>query len=209
MELTGIETRVIGSLIEKELTTPDYYPLSLNALLNACNQKSNRNPVMNLNEQEVLQALSALKEKGLAVFSSGQGQRITKYRHYADHYFSLDHRELSLLAVLFLRGAQTLGELRLRTQRMYDFSSLEEVQDYLTKLSEREEPLVKLLPRQPGQKEQRYIHLLNVDYYEDKTVEKNSPQMDELIELKETVTILQKELQELREDFYKLKAELE
>lgn len=209
MKLSKLEIRITGSLIEKELTTPDYYPLSLNALRNACNQKSNREPVMNIDDNTLLSVLDELKEKKLAIFSSGQGQRVTKYKHNANETLGLDQREISLLAALFLRGAQTLGELRLHTQRMHEFDSLDEVQHFLSLLSKRETPLVKLLARQPGQKEQRYIHLL--DDQEEVTAEpeiiEESP-IDEVALLKEKVEQLQEELIELKLDYYNLKKEL-
>jgi hypothetical protein len=211
MNFTETEIRVIGALIEKELTTPEYYPLSLNALLNACNQKSNRNPVMNLDEEALLAALAELKNRGLVLFSSGQGQRVIKYRHDCEHYFSLDRREISLLAMLLLRGAQTIGELRLRTQRMYDFTSLEEVLEFLGKMTERDIPLVRLLPRQPGQKEQRYIHLLkDVEDNESITdIQEDIPKVNELEELRNKIEALQQELEELKTEFQNFKKELE
>ncbi len=211
MKLDEVEVRVIGVLIEKEITTPEYYPMSLNGLRNACNQKTNRNPVMNIDEEILLRVLDILREKGLVIFSSGQGQRVLKYRHDFGAAFSLDRREISLMTALMLRGAQTLGELRIHTQRLHEFKTTDEVQEYLLKLSEREEPLVRLLPRQSGQKEQRYIHLLQdekgaMEGYVN-SVEK-LPENTELIELQDKVGILQRELEELRTEFYNFKKEL-
>lgn len=161
--LTETETRVLGSLVEKEITTPDYYPLSLNALINACNQKSNRDPVMELSEDEVRDAVDNLNAKGLAGARSTAESRVTKYEHRLPEVFNFGRRETAVLCVLLLRGPQTPGELRGRTERMYRFSELDEVQSTLQHLIQREPPLVKVLPRQPGTKESRYVHLLAGD----------------------------------------------
>jgi uncharacterized protein len=161
--LSETETRVLGSLVEKEITTPDYYPLSLNALLNACNQKSNRDPVTNLDGEAVREALDSLNRKGLAGTAGGADSRVTKYEHRLQEVFNFDRRETAVLGVLLLRGPQTPGELRSRTERMHPFGDLDEVQAVLRRLMEREPPLVKILPRQPGTKESRYAHLLSGD----------------------------------------------
>lgn len=161
--LSDTEARVLGSLVEKEITTPDYYPLSLNALVNACNQKSNRDPVMNLDEDAVREALEGLNRKGLAGAAGGADSRVTKYEHRLQEAFNFDRREAAVLCVLLLRGPETPGELRSRTERMHRFVDLEEVQAALHRLIEREPPLVKMLPRQPGTKESRYAHLLSGD----------------------------------------------
>ena len=155
MLLNEVEVRVLGSLIEKDITTPDYYPLSLNALVNACNQKSNRDPVMTLDEDAVRDALSSLQEKRLAGPASGADSRVTKYEHRLQEVFNFDRREMAVLCALLLRGPQTPGELRGRTERMYKFEALEDVQSTLQKLMQREPPLAKILPRQPGTKEAR------------------------------------------------------
>ena len=159
MVLTEIETRVLGSLIEKDITTPDYYPLSLNALVNACNQKNNREPVMTLDENAVRDALSTLQEKRMAGPASGADSRVTKYEHRLQEVFNFDRREIAVICVLLLRGSQTPGELRGRTDRMYHFETLEDVVLTLDRLAHRELPLVAMLPRQPGTKESRYMHL--------------------------------------------------
>ncbi len=163
IQLNEIEVRVLGALMEKEITTPDYYPLSLNALINACNQKSNREPVMNLDENAVRDALDSLNAKGLAGPVSSAESRVTKYAHRLQETFNFDRRETALLCVLFLRGSQTPGELRGRTERMYRFDDLEAAESALHRLIEREPPLVKKLPRVPGTKESRYAHLLSGD----------------------------------------------
>jgi uncharacterized protein YceH (UPF0502 family) len=147
--------------MEKEVTTPDYYPLSLNALVNACNQKSNRDPLMNLDEGAVREALDSLNRKGLAGAAGGADSRVTKYEHRLPEVFNFERRESAVLCVLLLRGPQTPGELRSRTERMHRFSDLDEVQAALHRLIERQPPLVKMLPRQPGTKEPRYAHLLS------------------------------------------------
>jgi uncharacterized protein YceH (UPF0502 family) len=159
--LTEIETRVLGSLIEKDITTPDYYPLSLNALVNACNQKNNRDPVMTLDEESVRTALNSLQEKRLAGPAGGADSRVTKYEHRLQEVFNFDRREIAILCVLLLRGPQTPGELRSRTDRMYHFEALEDVVSTLDRLSQRDPPLAAILPRQPGSKESRYTHLFS------------------------------------------------
>ncbi len=159
--LTDVEVRVLGALIEKDITTPDYYPLSLNALVNACNQKNNREPVMTLNEEVVRAALDSLQAQRLAGPASGADSRVTKYEHRLQEVFNLDRREIAILCVLLLRGPQTPGELRGRTERMYRFEALDDVVSTLDKLSQREPSLVAVLPRQPGTKESRYMHLLS------------------------------------------------
>lgn len=158
--LNPVELRVLGSLIEKELTTPEYYPLSLNALVNACNQKSNRDPVMSLDEADVVRALDALRFKQLALLSA-EGGRVPKYRHILAEKLRLTPAELALLGELLLRGPQTPGELRTRAERMHPFADLAALENAALELMERTPPLVSRLPRQPGRKEQRYAHLLS------------------------------------------------
>ena len=159
--LTDIEARVLGSLIEKDIATPDYYPLSLNALVNACNQKNNREPVMTLDENSVRDALSKLQEKRLAGPASGADSRVTKYEHRLQEAYNFDRREIAILCVLLLRGPQTPGELRGRTDRMYHFDTLEDVVSTLDRLAHRDPPLAAMLPRQPGTKESRYMQLFS------------------------------------------------
>ena len=158
--LNPIEARVLGCLIEKELATPEYYPLTLNALTNACNQKSNRDPVMALVEADVVRALDSLRFQRLA-HQSAEGVRAAKYCHNLDGLLRLEPQELAILAELLLRGPQTVGELRGRTERMAAITDLAAAEEALTALAQRELPLVVLLPRQPGRKEQRYAHLLS------------------------------------------------
>jgi uncharacterized protein len=158
--LNGYEVRVLGCLIEKELATPEYYPLTLNALTNACNQKSNREPVMTLEETDVIRALDSLRSKQLALVSA-EGGRVAKYRHALMERLRLDPGELALLAELLLRGPQTMGELRARAERMHPFADLAGVEEALKELMERTPPLATSLPRQSGRKEQRYAHLFS------------------------------------------------
>lgn len=155
-DLTAMEARVLGSLIEKELATPEYYPLSLNALVNACNQKSNREPVVFYDEQAVREVVDGLVRKDL-VFKSGVG-RVPKYEELFTRKHNFVTRESAVLCVLLLRGPQTIGEIRGRTARLCSFESLEEVQETLDRLAEWQ--MVRQLPRQPGQKESRFVHLL-------------------------------------------------
>jgi uncharacterized protein len=159
--LSEIETRVLGSLIEKDITTPDYYPLSLNALVNACNQKNNRDPVMTLEEETVRHALNTLQEKRLAGPASGADSRVTKFEHRLQEVFNFDRREIAVVCVLLLRGPQTPGELRSRTERMYQFEALDDIISTLDRLAQREPSLARVLPRQPGMKESRYTHLFS------------------------------------------------
>jgi len=160
--LTDIETRVLGSLIEKQVTTPEYYPLTLNSLTLACNQKNNRQPVTAYSEQQVADALESLREKSLTYVFYGSTSRVPKYKHVMPEVMHLNHAEVALMCVLMLRGTQTPGELRGSASRLHEFSSLEEVEETLNGLISREpEPLVARLPRQPGQKEVRFAHLLS------------------------------------------------
>lgn len=160
MELNHIETRILGCLIEKELTTPEYYPLSLNALTNACNQKSNRDPVLTLAEEDVVRGLDSLRFKQLVVLSA-DGGRVPKYRHLLAEKQGLMPAELAIIGELLLRGPQTVGELRTRGERMHPFGNLAAVEEVLQELSRRENPLVTLLPRQSGRKEGRYAQLFS------------------------------------------------
>ena len=164
--LSAVEARVLGSLVEKEITMPEYYPLSLNALVNACNQKNNREPVMNLDEDQIRQALHGLEDDGLAGSARGTDSRVAKYEHRMQEVFNFTRGEIAVLCVLLLRGPQTPGELRGRTERMHRFEELGDVQSTLQRLMQREPPLAKVLPRQPGTKEARFAHLLSGDVAE-------------------------------------------
>lgn len=161
MELNPVEARLIGSLAEKQLTTPQQYPLSLNALMLACNQTSNRDPIVAYNEDTVEAALAALKEAGLVRFvHPSHGRSVIRYRQVVDERFGLDERGLSIISVLLLRGPQTAAELRARTERSAGFDGLAEVESELSRLKALPEPFVRRLDRQPGQKEERWVQLL-------------------------------------------------
>ena len=202
--LNDKEVRVLGALIEKDITTPEYYPLSLNALVNACNQKSNRDPVMQLDENAVRDALSGLQERRLAGPAGGVDSRVTKYEHRAQEVFNFTRAETAVLCVLLLRGPQTPGELRGRTERLHRFETLDDVQSALQKLMQRDPPLVKMLPRQPGTKESRWAHLLAGDVAAEVpqaavTASQSSEDGGRLARLEEEVGALRREVSELKE----------
>ncbi|HEX6497388.1 MAG TPA: YceH family protein [Acidobacteriaceae bacterium] len=161
LHLSAPAARVLGSLLEKETTTPEYYPLSLLALTNACNQRSSRYPVMDLSEDEVRMALHELEDAGLAAPVRGSESRVAKYAHHVGEVFNLRRGELAILCVLLLRGAQTPGELRARTERMHNFAAMDELESTLQQLAQREPPLARAMPREPGAREVRYAHLLS------------------------------------------------
>src|SRR5215471_14907561 len=213
--LTEIETRVLGSLIEKDITTPDYYPLSLNALVNACNQKNNRDPVMTLDESAVRNALSTLQEKRLAGPASGADSRVTKFEHRLQEVFNFDRREIAIVCVLLLRGPQTPGELRGRTDRMHHFEALEDVVSTLDRLAHREQPLVAMLPRQPGTKESRYMHLFSGDAPAVDVSHAATPAMasasgtDRIAALEEEVSRLRAELSEVQQQLAAFRKQFE
>ena len=163
IRLSEVAARVLGALVEKEITTPEYYPLSLNALVNACNQKTNREPVMNLDEGAVTAALRSLSDLEWAGAADTNDSRVRKYEHRLGEAFNFTRPEIAVLGVLLLRGAQTAGELRGRGERLHHFEELSDVQAALQKLMQREPPLVKALARQPGTKESRYVHLMSGD----------------------------------------------
>src|SRR6202142_313108 len=169
IKITAVEARVLGALVEKEITTPEYYPLSLNALVNACNQKTNREPVMNLDEDAVTAALRSLSQLQLAGAADTNDSRVRKYEHRLQEVFNFTRPETAVLCVLLLRGAQTPGEVRGRGERLHHFEELSDVQSALQKLMQREPALVKVLARQPGTKESRYVHLMCGDVEESAT----------------------------------------
>jgi uncharacterized protein YceH (UPF0502 family) len=216
--LNDVETRVLGSLVEKDVTTPDYYPLSLNALVNACNQKNNRDPVMHLEEDAVQEALSTLQEKRLAGPTSSADSRVTKYEHRLQEAFNFTRGETAVLCVLLLRGPQTPGELRGRTERMHRFEDLTDVQSTLQRLMQRDPPLVRVLPRQPGTKESRYKHLLAGDV-EDAAdfaqppssafVASNSHDADRITHLETLVSDLRKEVADLKQQLANFRKQFE
>src|ERR1700751_4369369 len=197
IRLTPSEARVLGALIEKEVTTPEYYPLSLNALINACNQRSNREPVMDLDEEAVRLALHGLEDDGLAGRARSADGRVTKYEHWLGEAFNFSRAETALVCVLLLRGPQTPGELRGRTERMHRFEELSDVQSTLQRLMQREPPLVMVLPRQPGTKEARYAHLLSGEVTE--PTPREAPQAGRgTADLEAEVAALRQEVAQLR-----------
>jgi len=214
--LDEIEVRVLGCLIEKDLATPEYYPLTLNALTNACNQKSNRDPFMLLDVTDVVRALDSLRQKQMA-HQSAEGVRAAKYCHNLESVLDLDLEDLAILAELLLRGAQTVGELRNRAERMHQVGDLQAVEERLQNLMEREEPLVTRLPRQPGRKEQRFAHLLSGTPEIDETsalpVEaarmKVAAENDRMTKLEEEIISLRTELDEMRSQLQAFQAQFE
>ena len=209
----------MGSLVEKEITTPEYYPLSLNALVNACNQRSNREPVMNLDEAAVREALHSLDGQSLVRSVSPVDSRVTKYEHRLQEAFNFYRHETAILCLLLLRGPQTPGELRSRSERMHSFDDLGAVQSSLQHLMKREPPIVKPLPRQPGTKETRYAHLLSGDVATAEP-ESHAPAArtasaehsldgDRVEKLEEEIAALKSEIAELKEQFAQFRRQFE
>jgi uncharacterized protein YceH (UPF0502 family) len=213
--LSEVEARVLGCLIEKEITTPEYYPLSLNALMHACNQKSNRDPMMNVDEDAVRQALRALNDQMLARSASGDS-RVAKYEHRLADIFNFTRPEAAIICELLLRGPQTPGELRSRAERMHPFEDLSVVQSTLKHLMEREPPLVKLLPRQTGNKEARYTHLLSGDVEvrepapeKEAVAYKPAGQNERVAQLETEIAGLQNEIADLKRQFTEFRKQFE
>ena len=214
--LNEVECRILGSLLEKEVTTPEYYPLSLNALVNACNQRSNRDPVMNLDEAVVRQALRTLEGQSLVRSVSPADSRVTKYEQRLQEVFNFYRHEIAILCLLLLRGPQTPGELRSRSDRMHSFDDLSAVQTSLQHLMKREPPLVKPLPRQPGTKETRYAHLLSGEVAQAEPELKvktdaleRSADGDRVRQLEEEITALRNEIADLRQQFAQFRKQFE
>lgn len=207
--LTAAEARVLGALMEKEVTTPEYYPLSLNALVNACNQRSNREPVMALDEDDVRQALHGLEDDRLAGQARSADGRVTKYEHWMGEALNLSRAEAALLCVLLLRGPQTPGELRGRTERMHRFDEIGDVLAGLQRLMERQPAIAAVLPRQPGTKESRYAQLLagpveSVAASATEPTPENSGDADRLAQLEAAVEELKQKFAEMREKLERL-----
>ena len=205
---------MLGALVEKDITTPDYYPLSLNALINACNQKNNREPVTNFDEETVRLALRNLSDKRLAGPAGGADGRVTKYEHRLQEVFNFTRPETAILCVLLLRGPQTPGELRGRTERMHRFEDLDEVLSGLQQLMRREPPLAKALGRRPGTKEIRYAHLLSGDVEAwdppaETASSSGSADAERLIQLEEKVAALQAEVAELKQQIAEFRKQFE
>jgi len=198
--LSEPEVRVLGALIEKEITTPDYYPLSLNALMAACNQSSNRHPVVQYSEDVVGSAADSLREKKLVRLLDRGESRVVKYRHVLYEALEMTRPSIAALCLLMLRGPQTAGEIRTRSTRLYDFSSIEEVETVLNSLMAGEKPLIARLPRQPGQKEVRYAHLLCGEV---SMAEESEPpqELDRIGKLEREIEDLKRQFQEFRKQF--------
>ncbi len=215
IELGAVEARILGAFIEKELTTPDYYPMSLNALTNACNQKSNRDPVLQLEETEVLESVDSLRKKGLAMQSQDAGSRVSKYRHTLRERLYLEDQELAILGELLLRGPQTPGELRSRCERMAPFSDLETVMSILQELMDKEPAMVTRLERQPGRKENRFAQLLTgavpetASTEDNATISEGSERSAGLAELQNEVEQLRAELKALQDEFAEFRKQFE
>jgi uncharacterized protein len=220
--LNKVEIRVLGALVEKDVITPDYYPLSLNALVNACNQKNNRDPVMSLTEDDVRQAIHGLQEKHLAGLATSAEDRVTKYEHRLQEVFNFTRGENAILCVLLLRGPQTPGELRGRSERMHRFEDLTDLQSTLQSLIHRDPPLIEVLARQPGTKEARYAHLLSGDVkpkadVDVGTAETASPaagfdspaDSQRITHLENEVATLQREVADLKQQLMALRKEFE
>ena len=216
LRLTENEVRVLGSLIEKDITTPEYYPLSLNALVNDCNQKSNRDPVMQLDEDAVRSALEGLQQQRMAGPARGADSRVTKYEQRLQEVFNFMRQEIAVLCVLLLRGPQTPGELRGRAERLHRFETLDDVQSALQKLMQRDPQLARVLPRQPGTKESRYVHLFSGDVVEANApvrtainAEPDSADADRIIRLEEEVAELRRDLAEVKDQLERFRRQFE
>jgi len=199
--LYDTEVRVLGSLIEKEITTPDYYPLSLNALVAACNQSSNRNPITHFDEDAVGRAADTLREKKLVHLVDRGESRVTKYRHVLYEAMNMGRPTIAVMCVLMLRGPQTVGEIRTRCVRLYDFSSLEDVETTLSSLMSGETPLIVRLPRQSGQKEVRYAHLLSGEVQATDAQTEPEVEVDRIGKLEQEVEDLKKQFEQFRKQF--------
>ena len=216
IKLTETEVRVLGALIEKDITTPEYYPLSLNALVNACNRKTNRDPVLHLDEDAVRDAREGLQQQRMAGPARGADSRVTKFEQRLQEVFNFTRAEIAVLCVLLLRGPQTPGELRGRAERLHRFEALEDVQSALQKLMQREPPLAKILPRQPGTKESRYAHLLAGDVVEADAplhpgamVERNPAEAERIARLEEEVAELRREVGEMKDQMERFRKQFE
>lgn len=213
--LNETEVRVVGSLVEKQVTTPDYYPLTLNALVNACNQISNRDPVVKYDERTVEDAIDSLRTKNLVYIFYGAESRVPKYKHMMREVYTLSAQELAVMCVLMLRGPQTVGEVRGRTGRLYEFAELREVEETLDGLARRDEPLVFKLPRQSGRKEARYTHLLSGQPEFDESAEEQGahaasrPTSSTRASEGERVARLEAEVESLRGEVAELRRQLE
>lgn len=215
-KLTDVEARILGSLVEKQLTTPEYYPLTLNSLITACNQKNNREPVVAFDEATVSRALDDLRDRNLVYVFYGSTSRVPKFKHMLPSFYELEPAEVALLAVMMLRGPQTLGELRERSGRLHQFENLGEVQETLDRLMRRDEPVVTKLPPQPGQKEARFAHLLSGEINVDELTaaaasraSRASADSDRVATLEQRVDALENEIAQIRQTFDEFRKQFE
>lgn len=217
LDLSPVEARILGCLLEKERTVPENYPLSLNSLITACNQTTNREPVTAYDEKTVEAGIGGLREKKLVTVVFGGGSRVQKYRHNLPEYFNLDRRDAAVMCVLLVRGPQTAGELRSRTERLFHFASLEDLEACLAGLQQGDSPLIRLLPQQPGQKERRYVQLFSAEpeggwqtaSYEAPPAPR-PPRDDSRLEILETqLAALREEMAELKAQFTEFKKQFE
>ena len=207
--LNETEARILGALVEKQLTTPEYYPLTLNSLVTACNQKNNREPVMSLTEPEVSNAIEALRDRNLVYVFYGSTSRVPKYKHMLPSVYELEPDETAIVAVLLLRGPQTLGELRERTGRMHEFGNLGEVQETLDRLMRRDEPLLVRLPVQPGRKEARFAHLLSGEIDVEAIAASQPTRAEQAASASDRITKLEEEVASLKAMFEEFKKQFE
>jgi uncharacterized protein YceH (UPF0502 family) len=210
--LTETEARIVAALVEKQLTTPEYYPLTLNALIAACNQKTNREPVVSYDERTVSNALEDLRDKNIVYVYYGSTSRVPKYKHMLPQVFELEPSETAVLCVLMLRGPQTIGEIKERTGRLYDFRDLNDTNETLEALLKREEPLITRLERAPGQKEARYAHLLSgevTSYTPPERFSRGTASDERFEKLEQELESVKSELSEFRQEFEEFKKQFE
>lgn len=207
--LNETEARILGALVEKQLTTPEYYPLTLNSLVTACNQKNNREPVMSLTEPEVSTAIEELRDRNLVYVFYGSTSRVPKYKHMLPSVYELEPDETAIVAVLLLRGPQTLGELRERTGRMHEFANLGETQETLDRLMRRDDPLVVRLPVQPGRKEARFAHLLSGEIDIEALAAAQPPRAAQSAVVSDRITKLEEEVASLKVMFEEFRRQFE
>jgi uncharacterized protein YceH (UPF0502 family) len=207
--LNEFELRVVGSLIEKQIATPAYYPMTLNALTNACNQKNHRDPVVSYDETTVERAIDGLRAKNLAYVFHGSEARVPKYAQQFSKYFELNQNEVAVLCVLILRGPQTPGELRSRTAHLQNFEHLSEIESTLEGLMSRAQPLIVKMTRQPGARESRYAHLIGgeiiVENQSENITHQKQPERDRIGKLEEEVSLMRQELEQLKRQFQEFK----
>jgi uncharacterized protein len=209
LNLSSTETRILGCLLEKERTTPEYYPLSLNSLVTACNQTTNRDPIVSYSDKTVEDGLDLLRRKKLAMLIHTAGARVPKYRHTFLDLYNLNNREVAIICVLMLRGPQTPGELRSRTERMCGAMSLPDVEALLDALSAGTDPLVKVVAARPGQKEKRYVHLLSEQSEGPDEPVADSTRTVELVPQKSRLDLLEGEVNALKVELSSLREDLE